>query len=301
MSSPVQTPSSTTSASTADTAPVRRDILAALPVAFHADGSLDLDGSRRIVEFSAASGVDGAFVLGTTGEFASMSIEERNVVAAMSVEVLGADRTVVHVGAASLHEVLLLIDGARAAGARRVAVLTPYYLPASDAAIESFFEGVSRAGDGLAIYAYLFRDRTGVSVGPELLARLAQLPNIVGVKLSGEPLESVVAYRAAVPADFEIFTGADRDLARAADAGAQGVVSGISSVFPEPFVELVHALGSGDPAAIEAAQRAVRGDPALMKAGLALRGVDAGVARMALDTPSERDRAELARAVASYA
>ncbi|RUR01940.1 dihydrodipicolinate synthase family protein [Labedella endophytica] len=297
-----------TPARTASSTATRRDILAALPVAFHDDGSLDLDGSRRIVEFSAASGVDGAFVLGTTGEFPSLSIEERNTIAAMSVDVLGPERTVVHVGASSLHEVLLLIEGARAAGALRIAVLTPYYLPASDAAVEDFFAAVSRASDGLAVFAYLFRDRTGVHVGPELLGRLAQLPNIVGVKLSGEPVESVAAYRAAVPDDFEIFTGADRDLAKVADVGGQGVVSGISSVFPEPFVALVAALESGDPEAIAQAQLAVddvvdtvKGDPALMKAGLALRGIDAGVARMALDTPSEQDRAELARAVASYA
>lgn len=286
----------------------RRDILAALPVAFHEDGSLDLEGSRRIVQFSAASAVDGAFVLGTTGEFPSLSIEERNAVAALSIEVLGADRTVVHVGAASLHEVLLLIDGARAAGARRIAVLTPYYLPASETAIEQFFAAVSRASDGLDVYVYLFRDRTGISVSPALLGRIATFPNVVGAKLSGEPLESVTAYRAAVPDGFELFTGADRDLARAADAGAQGVVSGISSVFPEPFVGLVAALETGDDERIASAQAAVddvvdtvRGDPALMKAGLALRGVEAGVARMALDTPSERDRAELVRAVAAYA
>lgn len=286
----------------------RRDILAALPVAFREDGALDLDGSRRIVEFSAASGVDGAFVLGTTGEFPSLSIEERNTVAAMSVPILGAERTVVHVGASSLFEVLRLVEGARAAGALRVAVLTPYYLPASDEAVFAFFDAVSRATDGLAVYVYLFRDRTGISVSPELLARIADLPNVVGAKLSGEPLESVTAYRAAVGPDFEIFTGADRDLARAADAGADGVVSGISSVFPEPFVDLVAALAGGDADRIDAAQAAVndvvdtvKGDPALMKAGLALRGVDAGVARMALDVPSDADRAELARAVSAYA
>lgn len=286
----------------------RRDILAALPVAFSADGSVDLDATRRIVEFSAASGVDGAFVLGTTGEFPSLSLEERNTIAALSIEVLGAERTVVHVGASSLHEVRLLIEGARAAGARRIAVLTPYYLPASDAAVLSFFEQVSSVSDGLDVYVYLFRDRTGIAVSPELLGRIATLPNVVGAKLSGEPLESVSAYRAAVPEGFEIFTGADRDLARASDAGADGVVSGISSVFPEPFVGLVEALESGDRERVAAAQSAVddvvdtvKGDPALMKAGLALRGVPAGVARMALDEPSERDRAELARAVAAYA
>jgi dihydrodipicolinate synthase/N-acetylneuraminate lyase len=190
----------------------------------------------------------------------------------------------------------------------RIAVLTPYYLPVSEAAVVSFFEAVSAASDGLAAFVYLFRDRTGVSVSPTLLGRLAELPNIVGAKLSGESLESVAAYRAAVPRGFELFTGADRDLARVAEAGAQGVVSGISSVFPEPFLDLVAALESGEERRIVAAQAAVddvvdtvKGDPALMKAGLALRGIEAGVARMALDRPTDRDLAELRRAVDAYA
>lgn len=287
---------------------IRRDVLTAVPVSFTREGAVDLKGSREILEFVAASGVQGAFVLGTTGEFAALSREERRDLATLSLEVLSGLTVVVHVGAPSLYEVLHLIEDAVDSGATTIAVLTPYYLPASDEAVFRFYESVALATTGLRVFAYLFEARTGIRVSPELLARIAELPNIVGAKLSGESLESVSEYRAAVPEGFELFTGADRDLAKAADHGAQGVVSGIASVFPRPFLELVAALESGDQTRIDAAQDAVNdvvdtviGDPARMKAGLALQGVNAGFSRMALDEPSEETMAELRRAVESYA
>ena len=287
---------------------IRRDILTAVPVAFHQDGRLDLPGSREILENIKTSGVQGVLIMGTTGEFPSLSIEERRQLTELSVEVLDNMRVVAHVGAASLFEVRRLIADAREVGVTSVAVLTPYYLPASDEALVDFYRGVSEASDGLEVYVYIFTARTGITVTPALLAELATLPNIVGAKLSGESLDQVAAYRAAVGANFELFTGADIDLARAADYGAQGVISGIASVFPKPFVCLVAALNSGDSARIEEAQLAVNdvvatvvGDPARMKAGLRLQGINAGYARMALDEPNADVTADLQRAVSLYA
>ena len=287
---------------------IRRDILTAAPVAFHRDGSLDLNGSRQIVDMVANSGVQGAFILGTTGEFPSLSLAERGELTRMSLERLAGLDVVVHVGAASQFEVIALIDQARAIGARRVAVLTPYYFPSSRSALVDFYRGVSAAADGLDVFVYVFAARTSNPIGEDLLEELSMLPNIVGAKVSGEPLEQIQRYRQVVRPDFEIFTGADADLARAADYGAQGVISGVASVFPKPFLELVSALSDGTAARIAAAQRSVddvvaviEGDPARIKAGLRLLGIDAGYVRMAIEEPNQAEYAEIERAVAQYA
>ncbi|WP_258349098.1 dihydrodipicolinate synthase family protein [Saccharopolyspora gregorii] len=289
------------------TAPNRPIILTAAPVGFAADGSVDLAASRRILEFIAASGTDGAFVLGTTGEFPSLTEQERHDLARLSLEVLRGKRVVVHVGAPSAFQVRALIADARELGATSVAVLTPYYLPAGDEAIVEFFRSATADADGLDVYAYLFTDRTGNAVGPELLGRIAALPAVVGAKISGETLDAVAAYRHAVPADFQIFTGGDRDIARVTARGIDGVVSGVASVLPKPFVAAADAVAAGDPDAVSRAQdgvdlavEAVRGDPERMKAGLALQGVDAGTSRMALDPVGAAGRAELERAVAAH-
>jgi 4-hydroxy-tetrahydrodipicolinate synthase len=284
------------------------DIITALPVAFHRDGALNLDGTREIFRKAARSGVQGGLVLGTTGEFVALSFEERGQIVQVAVQELAPIRCIVHVGAASLYEVLRLITQARAAGVQEIAVLTPFYLPVTDAEMLRFYTAVAEASAGLQVYVYVFRARTGNFISAELMARIATLPNIVGAKVSDEPLGRLAEYRAVVPDDFIIYTGGDRDIARAAEYGAQGVISGIASTLPKPFTDIAALLGSGaNEAAIAAAQEAVddavdtvRGDMARMKAALRMQGVDAGWPRMAIEEPDAASLADLERAVTLY-
>jgi 4-hydroxy-tetrahydrodipicolinate synthase len=286
----------------------RRDILTAVPVAFHDDGSLDLDGSREILRYVAASGNEGAFVLGTTGEFASLSFEERGQLAALSLQELSDSmRVVVHVGAPSLYEVLRLIEQARELGATEIAVLTPYYLPATDDALRDFFTAVDAASEGLSVFIYVYRKRTGNFVSVELMAELARLPRIGGAKVSEEPLSLIAEYRAVVPDEFLLYTGADAELAAAADFGAQGVISGVSSVLPKPFRALADAAESGDAQRIAAAQAdvdtvvsAIAGDMGRMKAAYRVLGVNGGTTRMAIAPPSPEALAEIERVTPLY-
>ncbi|MCU1408372.1 MAG: 4-hydroxy-tetrahydrodipicolinate synthase [Microbacteriaceae bacterium] len=284
------------------------DIITALPVAFHRDGALNLDGTREIFRKAARSGVQGGLVLGTTGEFVALSFEERGQIVQVAALELAPIRCIVHVGAASLYEVLRLITQARDAGVQEIAVLTPFYLPVTDAEMLRFYAAVSDASAGLQVYVYVFRARTGNFISAELMARIATLPNIVGAKVSDEPLDRLAEYRAVVPDDFIIYTGGDRDIARAAQYGAQGVISGIASTLPKPFTDIAALLGSGaDEAALAAAQEAVddavdtvRGDMARMKAALRMQGVDAGWPRMAIEEPDAASLADLERAVTLY-
>jgi 4-hydroxy-tetrahydrodipicolinate synthase len=284
------------------------DIITALPVAFHRDGALNLDGTREIFRKAARSGVQGGLVLGTTGEFVALSFEERGQIVQVAALELAPIRCIVHVGAASLYEVLRLITQARAAGVQEIAVLTPFYLPVTDTEMLRFYAAVSEASAGLQVYVYVFRARTGNFISAELMARIATLPNIVGAKVSDEPLDRLAEYRAVVPDDFIIYTGGDRDIARAAQYGAQGVISGIASTLPKPFTDIAALLGSGaDEAALAAAQEAVddavdtvRGDMARMKAALRMQGVDAGWPRMAIEEPDAASLADLERAVTLY-
>ncbi|GII57889.1 N-acetylneuraminate lyase [Planotetraspora thailandica] len=285
-----------------------RKILTAAPVGFAADGTLDLAASRRILRFVAASGVDGAFTLGTTGEFPSLERAERRALVELGAEELGGVENVVHVGASSAREVLDLIGDARGCGARSVAAITPYYLPTTDAAVLNFFEQISAAADGMDVYVYVFTARTGVVVSDDLLARIAELPNVRGAKISDEPLSRLDRYRAAVPDDFDLFAGADALLAATQEHGLAGVISSVASAFPEPFVRLRSALAQSDSTAAEAAQKQVdhvvdltAGNPARLKAALRMRGIDAGYTRMAVEQPSDSMLAELRRAVEKYA
>lgn len=286
----------------------RRDILTAIPTSFHADGTLDEVGSRAIFRYVAQSGNEGAFVLGTTGEFPAVDDAEFTVLVRTAIEELSDSmRVVVHVGQPSAFEAVRRTRIARQLGATEFAALTPYYLPTSDAGLYEYFSQLSEAvGEG-ELYVYIYPARSGNVIGAALLARLAELPNIVGAKVSELPLATIAEYRAAVPEDFIIYTGADRDLVDAAPAGAQGVISGVSSVLPKPFRALAAAAEGGRVEDIAAAQidvddvvRVIGGDMARMKAAYRLMGIADGVCRMSLDSPDADAVSELERVIAAY-
>lgn len=282
------------------------DIITALPIAFGQDGTLNLDGTREIFRKAAGSGVQGGLVLGTTGEFVSLGFEERGQIVQAAVEELKGIRCIVHVGAASLFEVRRLIDQARTAGVTEIAVLTPYYLPVTDAEMVRFYTAVSDASEGLDVYIYVFQARTGNFITADVMATISRLPNIVGVKVSDEPLSRLSEYRAVVPDDFIIYTGSDRDIARVAEYGAQGVISGIASTLPAPFTDIAAKIGAGETdltqaqQAVDDAVDTVQGDMARMKAALRMEGVHAGWPRMAIEEPDARAVAELERVVKQY-
>lgn len=286
----------------------RYDILTAIPTAFHRDGSLDLEGSRSIFRFVGESGNEGAFVLGTTGEFPAVDVGEFTALVRTALEELtDRMRVIVHVGRPSTFEAVRLVAIAKGLGATEFAALTPYYLKSSDDTIFEYFERVSDAvGDG-RLYVYIYPARSGNPVSVDLLVRLAKLPNVVGAKVSELSLDDIAAYRAAVPADFELYTGADRDLIAAVDAGAQGVVSGVSSVTPKPFRALADAGRSGDSTAIATAQEAVDevvsligGDMARMKEAYRVLDVTDAHCRMAIAEPTDAERAAVATVVAAH-
>ncbi|KAA0962244.1 dihydrodipicolinate synthase family protein [Microbacterium sp. ANT_H45B] len=285
----------------------RYDIVTAVPTAFHRDGSLDLEGSRAIFRFVGQSGNEGAFVLGTTGEFPAVDVAEFTALVGAALEELADKmRVIVHVGQPSTFEAVRLVEIAKGLGATEFAALTPYYLKSTEDAIFDYYRAVSDAvGDG-RLYVYIYPARSGNTVSPDLLVRLAALPNVVGAKLSELSLDEIAAYRAVVPADFDLYTGADRDLIAAVQVGAQGVVSGVSSVTPKPFRALADAGRSGDAAAIASAQAAVDdvvsligGDMARMKEAYRVLDVVDTHCRMAIAEPSDDERAAVAQVVAA--
>lgn len=286
----------------------RRDIVTAIPTSFHRDGSLDAEGSRSIFRYVASSGNEGAFILGTTGEFPAIDDAEfETLVEAALAELADTMRVIVHVGQPSAFEAVRRVQIARQLGATEFAALTPYYLTSSDDAMFEYFSAVADAvGDG-TLFVYIYPARSGNAVSPELLVRLAQLPSVIGAKISELSLDEIAAYRAVVPEDFVLYTGADRDLVAAGEVGAQGVVSGVSSVLPAPFRALAAAADTGDAAAIAQAQTAVDdvvsvigGNMARMKAAYRSLGIADGVCRMALIEPDAEALVEIDRVLATY-
>jgi 4-hydroxy-tetrahydrodipicolinate synthase len=269
-------------------------LISAVPVPFTADGGLDVAGLQPLYRSLAAAGVDGVFTAGTTGEFIALDDAERETVLTEALAVFGADRVYAHVGAACARHAERLTARAVALGARNLAAITPYYLPAGPHALLDYYRRLDAVAGSARLFVYLYAARTTTTVTPAQLAQLAQIPSVAGVKISGEPTTRVIDYVRAAPDGFQVYSGNDIEFGDFVRAGGAGAVSGVSSIFPGPFVALADALRRGDEHAAALAQdrikRAVEAvggaDIALMKAGLALRGLPAGTPRVALDPPS---------------
>lgn len=265
----------------------RAEVLSATPTLFRDDGALDEAANTALLTWLRGR-VDGVFVAGTTGEFPALERAERRALAGLALAVFGPARTIVHVGAASTREALALTEDALAAGATRLAVITPYYLPADAGAVRRHFAAVRGATGDADVYGYLFPERTGVTLTPEEFAETG----LRGGKLSGAAAARFADFRAALP-DARFWSGADTELAAVARASGAGVVSGLSSAFPEPFADLAAAVEAGDEPAERAAQ--ARADAVLdvlggtvegIKEAVRLRGFGNGAMRMPAPAPA---------------
>ncbi|GAA2104506.1 dihydrodipicolinate synthase family protein [Brevibacterium salitolerans] len=271
-------------------------VITATPTLFHEDETLDLGAARDHLAWLRDKGVDAVFAAGTTGEFPALADEERLAVLATTLEVFAPGQAYFHVGAAAARQAEQLTRAAAEAGATRLAAVTPHYQPAPEAQVLEYYERLVRAAGEAEVYAYLFTARTTTVSAPSLLPRLAEI-GVAGVKLSGESDESVAAYLEQSPAGFRVFSGNDISFGWLATAGGSGIVSGVSSVYPEPFVALRDAVAAGDAEAaagwqeeVARAVHAVRaGSLTHLKAGVSARGFRGGPVRSAVagTTPAD--------------
>lgn len=276
-------------------------LVCAVPVPFIENGDLDVPGLPMLFSSLRAAGIRRVFVAGTTGEFTSLSDDERMRVIDEALEVFGPDGVYAHVGAATARDAVRLTRRAARSGVIRFAAITPYFLAAGPESVYGYYHRVAEELAGGELYVYVYQARATTDVSPRTLARLATIRGLVGAKLSGLRNAEVAPYVAAVPPDFRIFSGNDREIFGLEAIGASGLVSGVCSVFPALFVNAVAAINSGIAPghyrdAISIAVDAVAsGDIGLLKHGLSLLGLPAGPLRVSIDGPGPAAQAHLAQ------
>lgn len=283
-------------------------LISAPPTAFTESGEVDYASTGRIFEHAISGGVDAVFVNGTTGEFASLSREERRGLLEMAVGVAGPQRVVAHIGSASPYEAGLLAADAGELGVTQLSVLTPFYMPVSIDGIRRQIVSVRTAAPESDLYLYLFPDRTGVEIAPRAAAGLLDEFDLKGAKLSIGGTSYLADVIAGLATPRTVLSGNDGLMREVISAGGAGVVSGVSSSLPGPFVSLKRAIGGGDKEAAEALADYVNGivpvlGPSIgaLKLSLYYQGlIKSPTSRMAIDAPSA-DLADEVRRVVSDA
>jgi 4-hydroxy-tetrahydrodipicolinate synthase len=158
-------------------------LLTAMVTPFHADGRVNDDASVAIARHLLANGSHGLVVAGTTGEAATLTDDEQVALVALIVEECGADGGIVAgAGSNDTRHAIELTQRVVAAGAHAVLSVTPYYNKPNRRGIVRHFEEVAHAAEGTPVLVYNIPGRTAVNMGPDLLAELAQIDGIVGVK-----------------------------------------------------------------------------------------------------------------------
>src|SRR5580658_7929300 len=202
---------------------------------FTAEQELDLERLKTHIDFMLSKGVHGIFVLGTTGEFYALDEREKQLVVATAVAHV-SDRSPVFAGtgAETTREVIRLTRMAEREGARGVSVITPYFIKPTQAEL---FDHFRRVAESTAIPVVLYNNPAtcgGLSIEPETVARLAEIPNVIGIKDSSGDLQNTIEIiRQTRREKFSVLNGRDTLILAAMSSGAQGAIPASCNIAPE--------------------------------------------------------------------
>lgn len=278
------------------------------------DGTLDLENQRALYENLIRRGMDGILVQGSIGEFFAMPGPQRMELAKFAIDTI-ARRTACIIGATSMvaDEIPPFANDCLAFGADAVIVLPPYYFSFDSETLFRYYHWLLGKIEG-PVYLYNFPARTGCSISPETILRLAELhPNLKGIKdtIAGmdHTRELIKAVKSRFP-DFKVYSGFDDNAAHNVLSGGDGVIGGLSNIVPEICAAWMEAIREGDTAGIAAGQKKIDrlmdiysvGSVfiPIIKEGARLRGiVDSGVCTFPMLPPTEAESASIAAILAS--
>lgn len=222
-----------------------RGSLVALVTPMKADGSLDWDSLEKLLEWHISKGSDGIVAVGTTGESATLAMDEHVAVIRRVVDqVSGRVPVIVGTGANSTSEALELTMAAKEAKADAALLVTPYYNKPSQ---EGLYLHHKHIAERVAIPQLLYNvpGRTAVDMSPDTTARLAEIDNIVGIKDATADMQRQQDIMALVPDDFLLISGDDATALDFLAAGGHGVISVTANVAPAQMARLYELASQG--------------------------------------------------------
>ena len=276
--------------------------IVALITPFHADGSVNFEKLRELVEWHVASGTDAILTLGTTGESSTMTHEEDDAVLRAVIEA-AAGRVPVIAGTGSNSTATMLEKSRKAQdlGAGGLLLITPYYNKGNAEGIYRHFAAVADAVD-LPCILYNVPGRTGCAISVENVERLAKHPNICGIKEASGSMSYAMESAHCVGPDFALWSGNDDITLPLLSIGGSGVISVWANVMPRECHDLVmdYLEGRREQAAAAAVKYLplmnglfMEVNPIPVKTALNLMGRDVGPFRLPLCEMAPANEARL--------
>jgi 4-hydroxy-tetrahydrodipicolinate synthase len=220
--------------------------MVALVTPMRADGSLDSDCLKQLVEFHIKEGTDAIVAVGTTGESATLTVEEHCEVIRLVVEqVNGRIPVIAGTGANSTSEAIELTQYAKDLGVDAVLLVTPYYNKPTQEGLYLHYKAIAEAVD-IPQILYNVPGRTACDLLPETVARLADISNIIGIKEATGDLNRAEQIRTLCGDKIELYTGEDANTVDFILAGGVGTISVTANVAPAALHNMCVAALAGD-------------------------------------------------------
>jgi len=281
--------------------------MTALVTPFKGD-KVDYQALERLIEAQAAAGIDAVVPCGTTGEACTLSHAEHKEVVRFTVKAAaGRMKVLAGTGSNSTAEAIELSRDAAEAGADGVLQVSPYYNKPTQDGQYLHFRAVGEAA-GLPIVLYSIPGRCGIEIAVPTLARLAELPFIVGLKEAGGSVDRVSSIIAAAPG-LDVVSGDDSLTVPMMSVGALGVISVISNLLPGDVKRLVEAVRGNDWETARALHYRmlpivrllfIENNPGGIKAAMELAGLCSGELRMPMCPMQKENIAKMDKALADY-
>ena len=281
---------------------VPKGILPAVVTPLTPEGRVSEKGLRKLVNYLIEGGIHGLFVVGTTGEFYGLSLQEKKVVVEIAMdEAKGRVPTMVGTGAITTRECILLNEMAEECGADAVSVLTPMFINPSQEELYRHYKTIA-GNTGLPVLLYNNPSKTGVNIAAATAARLAEIPNIRGIKDSSGDLTLTGEYiRMNREKDFSVLGGRDTLIHACLCYGGSGAIAATANVAPRLCADIYDKYMAGDLQGSLEAQFSLAPlrvafslgtFPTVIKEALGLLGIDAGpcLAPVGTMSPSEKEK-----------
>lgn len=271
--------------------PVFSGSCTALITPFCEDGSIDYDRLRALIELQIAAGIAALCLCGTTGESATLSVEEHETLISFAIGVIaGRCRVIAGTGSNDTKTALQLSLHAAMRGADALLLVTPYYNKSSQRGLIRHYSYVAdRVNCPLILYNV--PSRTGVSFTAETYGILSQHPNINGIKEASGNFTLIADTLAVCGDEMNLWSGNDEHVVAMMALGAKGVISVLGNLLPSALVEMTKAALAGD--FVEAARLQIKNAPLIsalfsevnpipLKSAMQAAGLDSGYLRLPL-------------------
>lgn len=280
-----------------------KGIIPALVTPLTVDEKVDEKGLRNLIGYLIEGGVHGLFVIGTTGEFYGLTLEEKKIIIEITVDE-AKKRVPVYAGTGAIttRECVLLTEMAEDCQVDAVSILTPMFISPSQNELYEHYKSIAES-TGLPIILYNNAPKTGINISAETVERLTEINNIIGVKDSSGDFTLTSEYiRRTRNKDFHVLAGRDTHIYACLCSGGSGAISACANVAPRLSADIYDLFVKGDIKGSLEAQYAISplriaftlgSYPTVIKEALSLIGIEVGPCLKPVGGMSYNEKEEL--------